>query len=480
MKKILAIASITTGIATLSVTAQQSNLTQGAENQQDSSAPRSPAHDSEKGATGDSRATRESGVSDATQRTDTDTAMDAASAPGAPATQSKGAGEAAASVTAWTKKLDPQMRAVLDELQVLGGKPLHSLSAEEARSQPAFADALKAIAGRDKAMRPESGETQEVDIKLSTVDLKGRVYRPDGDGPFPVILYVHGGGWVVGSLDSYDATPRALCKATGALVISTHYRQAPEHKFPTSHNDVYGSYQWAMANAGRWGGNGKKVAIVGESAGGNMAAAATVMAREEGKQMPVHQVLIYPIASTTMDTESYQQFKDAKPLDAVTMKWFFDQSLGQPSDATDPKVALLQEKNFQGLPATTIITAEIDPLCSEGEALAQNYEKGGVAVTYKNYKGVTHEFVGTAAVVDKAQEAIDFIAAQLKKSFEMGGASSGQAGTTTPAPTGGTDVSTAVDAGTPTATRSTGTDSAVQGTPQGARSNQPTGGTGNP
>lgn len=356
--------------------------------------------------------------------------------------------------SSWMAKLDPQMKSVLDEFQTLNPKPFNTLSAEDARKQPSFAEAARKITDRLDKELPEVGRTDDVTIKLSDVELKGRIYQPKGDGPFPVILYVHGGGWVVGSLESYDATPRALCKATNALVISTHYRQAPEHKFPTAHNDVYGAYQWTMQNAGRWNGNGKKIAVVGESAGANMVAAATAMAKHEGAQLPVHQVLIYPVTNTTMDTESYRQYENAKPLDAATMKWFFDQELANPADAKDPKIALLQSESFKGLPPATIITAEIDPLKSEGEALARRFEQDGVQVTYKNFEGVTHEFFGLAHVVDKAQQAVDLVATQLKQSFGRG-ADQPAAGASAPR-TGGTDVGTGIDTGSGTATGGTG------------------------
>jgi len=314
-------------------------------------------------------------------------------------------------------KPDSQMQAVLDELASLNPKPITSLSAEDARKQPSIANAVKNLADKQNKKLPELGEIDDVEIKLNNVDLDGRVYRPEGDGPFPVILYIHGGGWVLADLDTYDSSARALCKATGALVISTDYRHAPEHKFPTAHNDVYGAYQWAMENAHRWSGNGKKVAVVGESAGGNMAAAVSIMAQSEGKQMPVHQVLIYPVANTVMDTPSYKENKDAKPLGAEAMKWFFDNMLATPNDASDPKIALLQAESLKGLPPTTIITAEIDPLRSEGMALAEKLRKDGVAVTYENYEGVTHEFFGTGLVVDKAQDAVALVARELELSF---------------------------------------------------------------
>lgn len=317
--------------------------------------------------------------------------------------------------------MDPQMQVVLDKLDSLNGLPLPGLSPEDARKQPTPADAVKRVMKDQGKDGPEKvGKVDDIDIKLSTGEVKGRVYKPDGDGPFPVILYIHGGGWVIADLDTYDATPRALSNAVNAVVISTHYRQAPEHHFPAAHQDVFGAYQWTLENAGKWGGNGREVAVVGESAGGNMAVALSMMAQAQGLQMPVHQVLVYPVASTSMDTESYRQHADAKPLNAAMMKWFFDHTLSKDEDRTNHEIDLLGAKTLKGLPPTTIITADIDPLRSEGEALAKKLQQDGVPVSYRNYEGVTHEFFGMGAVVDKARQAMAFAAGNLKQAFDDG------------------------------------------------------------
>ncbi|MCW1925157.1 alpha/beta hydrolase [Luteolibacter arcticus] len=315
-------------------------------------------------------------------------------------------------------KPDAQMQAVLDELAALGGKPLVSLKPEDAREQPTPANAVRKVMGKQDKKGPEEvAKVDDIDLELTGHDVKGRIYKPEGDGPHPVILYIHGGGWVIADLDTYDATPRALCNATNALVISTHYRQAPEHKFPAAHEDVFGAYQWAMKNAGRWGGDASRIAVVGESAGGNMAVALSMMAQDKGMQMPVHQVLVYPVADTSMSSESYRQHADAKPLNAALMKWFFDHTLSKQEDWKNHQINLLAAESLKGLPSTTVITADIDPLRSEGEALANKLEKDGVPVERRNFEGVTHEFFGMGAVVDKAGEAMGFAAENLKEAF---------------------------------------------------------------
>ncbi|MBC8126800.1 MAG: alpha/beta hydrolase, partial [Gloeobacteraceae cyanobacterium ES-bin-144] len=300
-------------------------------------------------------------------------------------------------------KPNSQMQAVLDKLGTLGGKPIEFLSPEEARKQPSPADAVIALLKERKIDSPgKVGKVDNITLVLSSGDIKGRIYLPQGDGPFPIILYIHGGGWVIADLDTYDSSPRALANESGAMVVSIHYRQAPEHKFPAAHEDAYGAYQWVLKNGHRWGGNTKNVAVVGESAGGNMAAAVCIMAQAEGIQMPVHQVLIYPVADTKMDTPSYIENAKAKPLNAAMMNWFAKHTFATKKDVENPTVALLQAKTLKGLPSATIITAQIDPLRSEGEALAKKLTADGVVVAYKNYEGVTHEFFGMGAVVDEA------------------------------------------------------------------------------
>ena len=316
-------------------------------------------------------------------------------------------------------KPNAQMQAVLDELAKLEPKPLGILPAVEARKQPTPADAVTALLKKQgKSTEPEAvGKVENKMIAGAGGQIPIRIYTPTGVGPFPVIVYYHGGGWVIADLDTYDASPRALVNATNAAVVSVHYRQAPEHKFPAAHNDAHAAYKWVLAHAKELKGDPKKIALVGESAGGNMAAAVSVMAREHKMQMPIYQVLVYPIADNNVETPSYVENAKAKPLNRAGMQWFFKNYFNTAADGENHLISLVDEKDLKGLPPTTIITAEIDPLRSEGKAYADLLEKAGVAVRYKNYEGVTHEFFGMAAVVDKAKEAQQFVSKGLKKTF---------------------------------------------------------------
>ncbi len=318
---------------------------------------------------------------------------------------------------------DPQMQEVLYKLKELGGKPIETLDAVEARKQPTPADAVSALLkSKGKEAVPE--KVAEVANKTypgaTGGELPMRIYTPEGTGPFPVIVYYHGGGWVIADLDTYDATPRALANATKAVVVSVHYSQAPERKFPAAHNDALAAYEWVQKHPETLNGLPRNVAVAGESAGGNMAASVCLMAKEKGLPMPVHQLLVYPVTdATSMDTQSYKTHADAVPLNKPMMQWFAKQALAEPGDAKNPKLSVaLAGSALEGMPPATIINAEIDPLCSDGEKLQKALEAQKVKVTRKVYPGVTHEFFGMGAAVDTAHTAMEFAASQLRTAFQ--------------------------------------------------------------
>ena len=316
---------------------------------------------------------------------------------------------------------DPQMKAVLDQLAQLGGKPIETLSPAEARKQPTPADAVKALLTKQgKSTTPEEvGKVEDRMIPGAAGEIPIRIYSPkNGQGPFPTVLYIHGGGWVIANLDVYDSSPRALANAAGAVVVSTHYRMAPEHKFPAAHEDVYAAYQWLLKNAASLRGNANRITVIGESAGGNMAVGVSLMARDRGTKLPSSQVLIYPVAQTGLDTPSYKENATAKPLSKPIMAWFFKHAADDAGKyKTDPRLNLTTAANLKGLPPTTIITAQIDPLRSEGKDLADRLQAAGVSVVYRNFDGVTHEFFGMGAVVDKAKEAVKVAAEGINRSY---------------------------------------------------------------
>ena len=222
---------------------------------------------------------------------------------------------------------------------------------------------------------------------------------------------------MIANLDTYNASAQGMANQVEAVVVSVAYRQAPEHKFPTAHNDAFAAYEWVVKNASTIKGDAKKIAVVGESAGGNLAANVSIMARDKKIMIPLHQVLVYPIAQSDMNTASYTKYAGAKPLNKPMMEWFTKHYLNNMNEAKDPRISLVNA-NLAGLPPTTIITAEIDPLHDDGTMLADKLSAAGVKVNSKNYDGVTHEFYGMAIVVPQAKEAQAYAAEQLKAALK--------------------------------------------------------------
>ena len=228
------------------------------------------------------------------------------------------------------QRADKDMAKVLTQLQQLGGKPIETLSATEARQQPTMTDAVIALLkseGKDpeKLKAAMKVSTKDVTYLAAAGSLPARIYVPEhkSNESLPVIVYYHGGGWVLADINTYDEGPRALAKKAKAIVVSAEYSHAPEHKFPAAHQDAFAAYQWVLQNAQSWGGDPKRVAVAGESAGGNLAASVAIMARDKGVQAPVHMLLVYPVAGVDTNTPSYQQNANAKPLNKAMMQWFF-------------------------------------------------------------------------------------------------------------------------------------------------------------
>lgn len=317
----------------------------------------------------------------------------------------------------WAPSIHPEMQVVMEKLASYNAKPIETLTPVEARKNPTPTTAVMDLVSENKIPVPAPmADTTGTDIPVAGGSIHARIYSPKGDGPFPVIVYYHGGGWVIADLDTYDASARGLAEQANAVVVSVHYRQAPEFKFPTAHNDAFAAYQWVWKNLQTLKGD-SMVAVVGESAGGNMAANVSIMARDKKLPLPVRQVLIYPVANNDMNSPSYQEYAAAKPLNKPMMEWFSKTYLPSMATAADPRIALVKA-NLKGLPPTTLITAEIDPLMSDGEMLRDKLKEAGVDVNYKNYEGVTHEFYGMAIIVPEAKQAQALVAADLKASFK--------------------------------------------------------------
>jgi acetyl esterase/lipase len=310
------------------------------------------------------------------------------------------------------------MLALLDAYATLDPKPIERSSVAAARRAPTIADAVAVRLKQqgkstDPAQLVPGVVTEEMAVTGATETLPATLYRPHGEGPLPVVVYFHGGGWVIADRKVYDGGARGLAKEAGAIVISVDYRQAPEHKFPAAWDDALAAYAWALAHAQDYGGDPTRVALAGESAGGNLALATAIAARDVGVDLPYHVLAVYPVTQTSLNTECHIKNALAKPLNRAMLQWFVDKLIRAARDLRDPRLQLI-DADLAGLPPVTIINASIDPLRGDGAKMETALKRAGVPVQRRDYEGVTHEFFGAAAVVEKARDAQAYAGARLR------------------------------------------------------------------
>ena len=318
-------------------------------------------------------------------------------------------------------RADDDQLALAKAHESLAPKAIEKLSVAEARMQPTVADAVRTLltqrgGSTDPAVLVPGVSSRDIEVHGAEGALPARVFTPPGTGPFPVILYFHGGGWVIADKEVYDAGARGLCREAGAVVLSVDYRQAPEHKFPAAWDDGLAVYGWLLRHAPSLGGDPARIACAGESAGGNLALATAIAARDAGLRLPVHVLSVYPVAQTSLNTESYLENAIAKPLNRAMVEWFVDKLVRSPDDLHDPRLNLVQA-DLRGLPPVTIVNARLDPLRSDGAKLEDALRNADVDVRRESYEGVAHEFFGAAAVLDKARQAQAFAGTRLRASF---------------------------------------------------------------
>lgn len=319
-------------------------------------------------------------------------------------------------------RADDDMIALLDEHAAFKPNAIEKCTPEEARAQPTPADAVQSLLrkqGRDTSPEALVAGVSAVDrlIPGAAGELRARIYTPHAEGVFPVVVYFHGGGWVIADLDVYDGGARGIACASRAIVVSVDYRQAPEHRFPAAWDDALAAYRWVATHASEFRGDAARLALAGESAGGCLAMATAVAVRDLGLPPPRHIVAIYPVAQTgSLHTPSYLENALAQPLNRAMIPWFLDKLLRSESDKKDTRLDLINA-DLAGLPEVTIINAMLDPLRSDGAMLEDALNAAGVSVLRKDYAGVTHEFFGAAAVVHKAREAQRLVGERLRHSF---------------------------------------------------------------
>ena len=318
---------------------------------------------------------------------------------------------------------NPNMKQVLGALDSLKPKPLPKLSPRQARQQPSAAAAAKEVMKARNIRFPEDvGSVTDMVLPAGLRPVRVRVYKPKNapSGPMPVVMYFHGGGFVIASVSTYDASCRAIANAAKAMVVAVAYRKAPENRLPAAHEDCYAATQYVMKNAASMGGNPAKVAVMGESAGGNLATAVCLMARDRKGMMPVHQALVYPyvdLSRTGLNAPSMRENAKAAPLSRAAVAWFNKWALPSRAFGRNPLASPIYS-NSRGLPPASVVLAEIDPLRSQGAAYARKLKNAGIPVKVQYYQGVTHEFFGMGAVVPEAKRAVGFIAGELRNAFD--------------------------------------------------------------
>jgi acetyl esterase len=305
--------------------------------------------------------------------------------------------------------VDPQIQVLLDK--GAGVPATHTLSVAVARAQYEARIALMA--------RPaEIAGAREQTIDGPDGPLRIRIYTPLGTGPFPLLVFFHGSGFVLCSLDTHDGMCRNLCADANCVVASVDYRLAPEHKFPAGIDDCLHATHWAAAHAAALDADPARIAVAGDSAGGTMAAVTALRLRDEGGPALCGQLLMYPVTDYhTPGTPSYDENAEGYGLTRDTMKWFWAHYLNDPSEAAHPYASPLRTTDLSGLPPALVITAEYDPLRDEGESYAQMLRAAGVPTALTRYHGVNHGFMFWVGVVDKAGLAMKEACAWLNGAF---------------------------------------------------------------
>lgn len=307
--------------------------------------------------------------------------------------------------------LHPGAQAVLDLVAESGRPSFEEMSVPDCR---------EAYVSSRKALQPdpiEIAETRNLTMPGPAGDLSLRLYRgqPLQSGQLqPAIIYFHGGGWVIGDLESHDTVCRELAHRSGMTLISVDYRLAPEHVFPAAVDDAIAATEWIASNAAKLGVDAARVAIAGDSAGGNLAAVAAIAARDRGGPEIAFQALLYPVTDFDLTRPSYQENGMRPPVKTTTMAWFRDLYLAKPEDQKDWRAAPIHAPNLGGLPPAFVMTAGYDPLRDEGKAYADALAAAGTACAYKCYTGQIHGFLNMARVNPQTFDAFDEIAAAIK------------------------------------------------------------------
>jgi len=312
--------------------------------------------------------------------------------------------------------LDPDCQRVLDLIREAGRPPYETLTPPEAREIYR--------AGR-RILQPEPPKVAEVrNLKApsSADDIPLRIYRGLGTergAALPALIYFHGGGWVIGDLDTHDGVCRHLASAAGCAVISVDYRLAPEHKFPAGVDDAVAATEWIAANAAALGIDGSRLAVGGDSAGGNLAAVVALVARDRGGPPLRHQLLLYPATDFVTSDDPRRERFEGFPLNVVTMNWFRDHYLRGGADYGDWRASPLRANDLRGLPPAYVLTVGFDPLHVEGEQYARRLREAGVPIQHRHIAEQIHGFLNMGKIIGASARALDEAAAAVRAALAI-------------------------------------------------------------
>jgi len=307
--------------------------------------------------------------------------------------------------------LDPQAQALIASMA--GARPVEQMTVQEMRD------------GLEQRTRVTGGTPEPVDQVISgevpapSGPIPVRIYVPHGSRPMPGLVFFHGGGWARGSLQTHDSLCRSLANAGGCCVVSVDYRMAPEHTFPAAIDDAVAATRWVAHNAQQLGIDARHLAVGGDSAGGNLAAAVALVLRDAGGPALAFQLLFYPVMDYNFDTPSYVDNAEGYMLTRAAMRFYWRLYLRDESDADDQRAAPLRARDFANLPPALVITAEFDPLRDEGRAYADKLHGAGTPVIYREYPGMVHGFATMAGVLDQGKQAVQDAAAALRDAFRV-------------------------------------------------------------
>lgn len=309
--------------------------------------------------------------------------------------------------------LDPLLKALLDQMAAQPAPPMWEMEPTVARE--AFVAMMDIVGPKDVPI----GKVENVIMPGEGGDIALRVYTPvaAGSKALPALIFFHGGGWVIGDLDTHDGLCRILANEAGVRVIAVHYRLAPDHKFPAAVDDAVAAVNWVEANAASLGVDANRLAVGGDSAGGGLAAVVAQAAKQNGGPRLAYQMLFFPVTQIGGDTGSLREFAEGYFLERAALLWFYEHYLPGDADRSDPRVSPLKTEDVSGLPPAYVMLAGFDPLHDEGLAYAQKLRDAGVAVTLADYPDMVHDFIYMQAVLPQAQRALHGAAAALKNAL---------------------------------------------------------------